>query len=140
MAISNSKIFPDPVVKGNLVREKASNKTQGEKCDLTGFLGIVIQDVLADGIPFEIQNVGIPIDSVPIGHAATIRSGEGEILTDIVHSSFSVVSEGDNLGIRDGAWSNTYPNGEIYGKLLEKDYQGITGQHRIAVFKTAVAT
>ena len=138
---AKSYIAPAALVKGIAVQEKSGHPDQIEAGG-NNSVGFLLQNVLTNGIPFEIQNAGIPVDDVPINHAVTVRSGEGEIVSDQVLTSGTGNLPGAtinaSLGLNNGLWRVAQPGDVIWGKLREKDYGGTTGLYRIETFKTAV--
>ena len=141
VAIGKSYISPGALTKGMAVQEKSGFPDQIEPGG-NNSVGFVIQNVLTDGIPFEIQNAGIPIDDVPISQAVAVRSGEGEIVTDRVLTSGTGNLPGAtvnaSLALNNGLWRVAQTGDVVWGKLREKDFGGTTGLYRIETFKTAV--
>ncbi len=140
---TKSLIFPAPIEKGMCVQEVAADKTTGEPAT-NAFAGIVIQNVTATGPDFASQNAGIPTDEIPVNHAATLRVGDGEIVTDMVvlaptAGNLAGATVGNNLGIVGGKWRVAQSGDLVFGKLLEKDF-GEVGRYRIQAFQTAVVT
>jgi len=125
--------------KGLAVQEKAADPTIIEAGG-NGTIGFLLQEVTVTGPAFEIQNAGIPVDEVPIGQRVTVRSGEGEIVTGQADAGLAAAAINADLGINAGKWRVAIAGDKVIGRLLEKDFNGVTGDYRIEVLRTAVVT
>jgi hypothetical protein len=121
--------------KGIGVQEKAADPTIIEAGG-NNTIGFLLQEVTTEGPSFMEQNAGIPLDEVPVGHRVTVRGGEGEIVTN-QESNLSGASINDDLGINAGLWRIAQSTDRVRGRLLEKNFNGVTGDYRIEVVRTA---
>lgn len=134
-----SYIAPAAMEKGLSVQETAADPKKIETGSNES-IGFVLQNVLTNGVPFEVQNAGIPVDDVPTNQAVTVRGGEGEIVTDVVLTSGAGnllgASVNDELALNAGKWRVAQTGDLVRGKLREKDFGGITGYYRVEVYRT----
>jgi hypothetical protein len=142
--VRGSYIFDRPITRGTVIQETVADASKAAAAD-NDYRGILIQEVTEKGPDFAVQNAGIPVDEVPIKHAATVVSGDGEIVTNMTASgneigTLSTAAIGVNVGVFNGKWRQTQSGDKVFGVLREKDYGGITGRYRIEVFRTATVT
>ncbi len=126
------------LAKGLAVQEKAADQTIIEAGG-NNTIGFLLQEVTANGPAFEIQNAAIPTDEVAVGQRVTVRGGEGEIVTDQA-TGLGAASLNDPLGITAGQWRVAQTGDQVRGRLLEKDFGGVTGDYRIEVIRGGVVT
>lgn len=121
--------------KGIAVQETAADPTiiEAGGNDTIGFL---LQEVTTDGPSFTEQNAGIPTDEVAVGQRVTVRGGEGEIVTN-QETNLTGASVNDDLALNAGQWRIAVATDRVRGRLLEKDFNGVSGDYRIEVVRTA---
>jgi len=142
MRETRSRIIDDVLVLGTVMMEHSSDKTKAIAAT-NDFCGILSQNVTANGPAFEIQNAGIPVNEVKVGSAVALFGGEGEIVTSVVAlgaepGALDAAVVGSSIGIFQGKFRKAQTGDLIFGKLREKNYNGITNLFRLEIFRTAV--